>query len=146
MRFNPQSGLTLIELMAVLLIVSLGWFTLLPRLDPAGPSAARDKPLPEMNELLAEAAKAALATGRFQEVLLDRRTGFIEWGDTRVSLPSAVAECRINDQPCPPHEAHLRVYAHGFMDRLVLTLFSGESWISADLTARMIQPELQRRL
>lgn len=142
MSLHLQSGLTLIELLAVLLIVALGWFTLLPRLDPADPAASRDRPLAEMNELLAQAARAALAQGRFQEALLDRRLGVVEWGEKSIRLPSAVAECRINDQPCPAHEARFRVYAHGCMDKLALSLFSGERWVSADLSARMVHEDL----
>jgi len=42
------AGLTLVELLIVLFIVGLGWFTLLPRLDPTRPSGS-SAPLHEMN-------------------------------------------------------------------------------------------------
>lgn len=145
MPFLKQAGLTLIELLVVLLIVALGWFTLLPRLDPMNPSASQDRPLAEVNDLLARAGSAALAQGRFQELRLERQAGRLLWGGEGVRLPSAVAECRINDEPCPATEAVFRVYAHGGMDGLMIALFSGERWISAELAARLVQADLQGR-
>jgi prepilin-type N-terminal cleavage/methylation domain-containing protein len=145
MHFQHQSGLTMMELLVVLLIVGMGWFSLLPRLDPTNPSASRNKPLAEVNELLDQAAAAALFQGRFQQLHLERHPDRLGWGEQIVQLPSTVAECRINDNPCPEGEALFRVYAHGLMDRLALALFSGERWASADLAARLVQADSQGR-
>lgn len=143
MQPSHESGLTLIELLVVLLIVALGWFTLLPRLDPTAPASARDRPLAEVNELLARAGTEALNQGRFQELLLERQAGRLIWREESVRLPSGVAECRINNQPCPAREAVFRLYAHGGMDSLELVLFSGERWSSADLASHLVHQDLQ---
>ena len=140
-RLPRASGLTLMELLVVLLVVAMGWFTLLPRLDPTDPAAAQDRPLLEVNELLARAADAARSSSRFQEVRLQRHLGRMTWGENVVRLPSAVAECRINDAPCSETETTLRIYAHGWMDRITLGLYSGERWTSADLATRLIQAD-----
>jgi len=131
------------ELLTVLLIVALGWFTLLPRLDPTDRSLTRDKPLAEVNDLLARAGAAALSCGRFQELRVERQPGRLVWGEEAVRLPSGIAECRVNNTPCPAGGAVFRVYAHGCMDRLVLALFSGERWTTADLSSRLVLANYQ---
>lgn len=136
-RDLDASGLTLMELLVVLLIVAMGWFTLMPRLDPTDPAAAESRPLLEVNALLARAAETACSSGRFQELRLERHTGRMIWGEEAVRLPTAVAECRVNEAPCSEADTTFRIYAHGWMDRLALGMYSGERWISADFTARL---------
>lgn len=136
---RTQAGLTLVELLVVLAIVALGWFTLLPRLDPTDASSAKDKPLAEVNQMLARAGAAALTHGRFQELSIEGRQGRLVWGEEAIRLPSPVAECRINAESCLVPEAIFRAYPHGGMDRLDLALFSGERWTSADLATRLVQ-------
>lgn len=130
-----QTGLTLVELLIVLFIVGLGWFTLLPRLDPAVPGREQ-APLHEMNMFWEQVRQTALRTGRFQMVRVDHPHGRLSWGDTIHHLPSPVAQCTVNTDPCASPAALVRVYPQGYMDRLQLRFSSGEQWATDDLDVR----------
>lgn len=129
-------GLTLVELLIVLLIVSLGWFTLLPRLDPTRPDQAQ-QPMQAMNAFLAQVADAAFAQGRLQPLRLDPRQSRLSWNEKSHDLPAAVNGCTINSRPCPSRNVLLRVFPGGYMDNLELRFSTGEHWVSADLAVRM---------
>lgn len=133
---SRASGLTLVELLIVLLIVSLGWFTLLPRLDPTRPGRAQ-QPVQAMNDFLAQVEDAAFVQGRLQPVRLDPRVGQLNWNDKSHDLPGPVSGCTINTRPCPHRDVLLRVFPGGYMDNLELRFSTGEHWISADLAVRM---------
>ncbi|WP_031386766.1 MULTISPECIES: Tfp pilus assembly protein FimT/FimU [Desulfonatronum] len=136
---SPQSnaGLTLVELLIVLFIVGLGWFTLLPRLDPTRPSGS-NAPLHEVNVFLAQVRSTAIETGRFQAIRLDPTSGVLSWNEATHRLPTPPGRCVLNDSPCPHPAAHFRVYPQGHMDRLRLDFSSGERWTTADLDVRLI--------
>jgi hypothetical protein len=131
------AGLTLVELLIVLFIVGLGWFTLLPRLDPTRPSGS-SAPLHEMNVFLNQARIAAVQTGRFQVIRLDPVSGGLSWNDATHSMPHPSGRCTLNDFPCPHPATHFRVYPQGHMDRLRLDFTNGERWVTADLDARLV--------
>lgn len=133
---SSSAGLTLVELLIVLFIVGLGWFTLLPRLDPTRP-AGGNAPLHEMNVFLDQVRDAAVQGGRFQVIRLDPATGVLAWNETTHSLPHPPGRCILNDSPCPHPAAHFRVYPQGHMDRLQLDFTSGERWTTADLDVRL---------
>ncbi|GAB6059200.1 prepilin-type N-terminal cleavage/methylation domain-containing protein [Desulfonatronum parangueonense] len=137
-----QTGLTLIELLIVLLIVSLGWFTLLPRLDPTAPRRA-DAPLHELNVFLDQVRHAAFFSGRFQEVRLDHVQGRFVWNEASHRMHQPVTRCTINAAPCPRTEALLRIYPAGYMDPLVLVFANGEQWRTSELDVRLLASERQ---
>lgn len=129
-------GLTIVELLIVLFIVGLGWFTLLPRLDPTRPSGP-DAPLHEMNAFLAQAANAAVQAGRFQLIQLDPVSGGLTWNDASHSIPSPPSRCTLNGSPCPRPSTPVRIYPQGHMDRLLLDFPGGARWAVVDLQTRM---------
>lgn len=131
------AGLTLVELLIVLFIVGLGWFTLLPRLDPTRPSGS-NVPLHEMNVFLDQVRVAAVQVGRLQVIRLDPATGALSWNESTHRLPHPPSRCILNDSPCPHPAARFRVYPQGHMDRLQLDFISGERWATADLDARLV--------
>ena len=134
---NKLLGLTLVELLIVLFIVSLGWFTLLPRLDPTGP-AKGSEPLIEINAFLDHIRHAAVQTGRFQVIRLDLASGGMTWNEASRGLPQPVTHCTLNGSPCPRPVTHLRIYPQGHMDRLQLHFADRGQWTTADLDARLI--------
>ncbi len=140
--YAGEAGLTLVELLIVLFIISLGWFSLLPRLDPTGPGRA-DTPLHAMNTFLEQVRHAALLSGRFQEVRVDQLEGRLAWGETFHRLPMAVTRCTINAQPCSRPGAFVRIYPPGYMDRFDLTFPDGMQWATRDLDVRLAAVDRQ---
>ncbi|TVQ97920.1 MAG: hypothetical protein EA399_11880 [Desulfovibrionales bacterium] len=136
MHRRASEGLTMVELLIVLFIVSLGWFTLLPRLDPTRPSA-RETPLHQVNTLLAQAHDAALQTGVFQTIRLDPVSGALSWNETVQRMPHPPSRCLVNGAPCPHPLSEFRIYPQGHMDRLELHFPGGERWTTMDLATRL---------
>ena len=137
---SGQAGLTLVELLIVLFIVSLGWFALLPRLDPTGPRREH-APLHEMNEFLDQVRQEAFVSGRFQEIRVDHLQGRFTWNDSSQDLHQPVTRCTINESPCPRSETIVRVYPGGYMDHLVLLLADGKQWKASELDVRVLVSE-----
>lgn len=133
---RPPGGLTIVELLIVLFIVGLGWFTLLPRLDPTRPSGP-EAPLHAMNVFLAQAAETAAQTGRSQVVHLDLVFGGLTWNDATHHMPSPPSHCILNGSPCPHPSTSVRIYPQGHMDRLRLDFSGGARWAVVDLQTRM---------
>jgi hypothetical protein len=136
-RDHASAGLTLVELLIVLFIVGLGWFTLLPRLDPTRPSGS-NAPLHEVNVFLDQVRNAAVETGRFQVIRLDTASGGLSWNEATHRMPNPPGRCVLNEIPCPHPFSHFRIYPQGHMDRLLFSFTDGERWTTADLDARLI--------
>jgi hypothetical protein len=134
---NNPPGLTLVELLVVLFIVGLGWFSLLPRLDPTN-QANSDDPLTEMNTILNQVRHKAFVTGRFQEVRIDHLQGRLFWNEESLRFRSPIARCTINTVPCQRPASNIRIYPPGYMDQLDLVFASGERWTTMDLDVRML--------
>ena len=136
---SPQNnaGLTLVELLIVLFIVGLGWFTLLPRLDPTA-SPGRAEPLHQANAFLERVRHAAVQTGRFQEIRLDLASGALDWNGAALGLPNPVTRCTLNGATCPHPVVQVRIYPQGHMDQLHLQFAHREQWATAELDVRLV--------
>ncbi len=126
-----EKGLTLAELLIVLLIIGLGWFTLLPRLD-LSVSGSQDN-ISNINTLLAQAGEKAAATGTFQKIYLIPGLNYVEWKQRRFELPSPLSSGEINGQRATREKFAFVVYPSGHMDELNLFLANGKQLRSIPL-------------
>ncbi|MDZ7762791.1 MAG: hypothetical protein U5L00_21390 [Desulfovermiculus sp.] len=118
------SGLTLIELLLVLGIIGLGWFTLLPKLDgvPMGPEARLDK----VNTLLFQAGQEALQSHARQRITLTLGSTEVRWKEQEARLPAPISRVHINGRQAAGTRPGFAVYPTGHMDELNLRLQDGE--------------------
>ncbi|WP_291319819.1 prepilin-type N-terminal cleavage/methylation domain-containing protein [Desulfonatronospira sp.] len=133
---NPQ-GFTLIELLIVLLIVGLGWFTLLPRLDMS--DSSRQDSLYPVNELLRKAADEAAATNTLQRVHLAPGRDLLQWGELEARLPASLSRAEINKEQArgSGREASFLIYPAGHMDEVALVLVNGQHLRASPLDPRL---------
>jgi hypothetical protein len=134
--------MTLIEIIVVLCIVGLAWFTLLPRLNLGqGESGSRiPGNYPEVNSFLAEARRKALAEGVMQRIEGALGSDKLVWGKAEIRLPRAVTAIAINGQAVPDRKFVLRVHPSGAMDNVELTLSGGEELSARSLACRLDAP------
>ncbi len=117
-----ERGHTLVELLLVLFIVGLGWFTLLPRLDPS----SREGELDTINTMLHRAGKRAVDTYAVQRVRLFPGRDYLEWEQDRFPLPAVLSGGEINGRRMTGQESSFALYPSGHMDEVNLLLTSGE--------------------
>ncbi len=129
---GPQSGLTLIEIIVVLIIFSLGWFALLPAMSPDEEAAPR---LEAVNAMLRQARSQAMSSAKIQSLEVRLGGGVVAWDDQVEKLPSSVEDCQINGRTSLSRRAVFRIYPAGSMDELRLSLNNGEVLQAAPLTA-----------
>jgi prepilin-type N-terminal cleavage/methylation domain-containing protein len=133
--FGPRSGLTLIEIVVVLIIFSLGWFSLLPAMSPDEDKGAPG--LEPVNEMLQQARSRAMAEAQIQKLRVRLGEDVIVWGERSEELPSIVGDCQINGRTSLGGWAVFRIYPAGSMDELRLSLKNGEVIQAAPLTAAL---------
>lgn len=128
MRNDTRShGLTLLEVLVVLSIVAIGWFTLLPSLDMNVTSATFDTELDDANQLLLQARTRAMSTCTIQEVRLKAASSRIAWGDREADLPSMVSNIHVNGERHPARRNFaFRIYPSGSMDEVEIDLSNGD--------------------
>ncbi len=131
-----QHGLTLIEIIVVLLIFALGWFTLLPALSPSQ-DQEDGRELKEANELLLQARQAAMSKGVIQHLAVTRDKGVIQWGEQSAQLPSSVSNWRVNGRTLLLSKTRFKIYPSGAMDELRLNLANGAVATSSPLLATL---------
>ena len=129
-----QKGLTLTELLIVLFIIGLGWFTLLPRLDMTRES---NDPMHYVNILLQTAGEKAISTNTRQQIFLIPGRDFLEWNNQRHDLSGTLSRAVINGKPVTRTRQAFNVYPTGHMDELFLVLSSGEGFRSSPLALRI---------
>ncbi|WP_027720799.1 pilus assembly FimT family protein [Maridesulfovibrio zosterae] len=120
---SRSGGLTFIELLIVLVIVGIGWFTLMPNLDLAGNKEENHINL--VNALIYEARAEAVETDSRQYVFINFEDGFIQWGEEKVSLPSSVSSGHFNEEPMSGDGMDFTIYPEGFSDEVRLVLSDG---------------------
>lgn len=125
------AGLTLIELLLVLCIIGLGWFTLVPRLDMSDPSK-RDG-LDQVNALLFQAGQEAIRSHARQKVSLNLGHAQMHWKDQKAALPAQVSRVEINGRQVSGTNPAFTVYPTGHMDELLLRLRGGKQLHSLPL-------------
>lgn len=95
-RFR-SGGFTFIELLIVLVIVGMGWFTLMPNLDLAGDS--EEDSLNLVNAMVYEARNKAVDSDSRQFVVIDFENGLVKWGEEEAKLPDTVISGHFNENP-----------------------------------------------
>ena len=127
------SGFTFLELLVVLVIIGLGWFTLLPKLD-----LATGKPggyVNELNAFVEEARQAATKGHAIQRLECALTSDRVRYGEESFTLPAALSEIRLNGERPDGQDFFLQIYPHGGMDAVELTLMNGDVLSAAPLNA-----------
>jgi prepilin-type N-terminal cleavage/methylation domain-containing protein len=133
---SGQSGLTLIELMVVMMIFALGWFALLPALNPQTEDASVTE-LNAVNSMLSKARLEAMSGNGIQRLMIQLRGVSVAWGSQTETLPSAVSDCQVNGKTRRDQWISFRIYPSGVMDELRLSLGNGVILAGAPLTASL---------
>jgi len=131
---RSSGGLTFIELLIVLFIVGMGWFTLVPNLDLAGDRG--DDTLSMVNAFLYEARTEAVEKDLRQDVIVDFSKGKIFWNDEEISLPSRIVNGHFNESPVDEGEATFYIYPEGFSDEVRLVFGDGMTIVLDPLDVR----------
>ncbi|WP_320171804.1 prepilin-type N-terminal cleavage/methylation domain-containing protein [Maridesulfovibrio sp.] len=127
-------GLTFIELLIVLLIVGMGWFTLMPNLDLAG--GKKDDKVSLVNALIYEAKNKAVETDSRQIVHIDFESGEVRWNEETAELPDPVSSGHFNEDPVGGEGVDFTIYPAGFCDEVRLVLSNGLAIVLDPLSAR----------
>jgi len=130
-----QQGLTLIEILVVIFIFGLGWFTLLPSLDTVGNS--RQDPLQDINIMLNKAGSHAAKSYSIQEVYFSLGREVLVWNEEEQKLPASLARAVINSRQVEGTEALFRIYPAGFMDEVSMELANGYRLQSSPLEQQL---------
>lgn len=118
------------------MIIGLGWFALLPRLDLAG-QEDKDK-ISSINALLDHAAEKASATHTFQKIILIPGQNYIQWEKHALELPSILSRGEVNGIEITGVQSAFAVYPAGHMDELNLFLANGQQLRSRPLLREIL--------
>lgn len=129
-------GMTLIELLLVLLIIGLGWFSLVPNLDLN--TAAEQDNLKQVNDLLLQAGQQAVRSNTLQAITCTLGEEALHWKSQTAKLPAPLSRAEINGKQATGTKAVFRVYPTGHMDELSLRLSGGKHLQSRPL-ARVLE-------
>lgn len=132
-----SGGLTFIELLIVLVIVGMGWFTLIPNLDLAGDRS--DDSLSQINSLIYEARTEAVVTDSPQYLFIDFKNGLVKWEEQEVALPAEVTSGHFNEEPVGEDGVEFTIYPEGFCDEVRLVLSDGLALVLDPLSARFVE-------
>lgn len=131
---SRSGGLTFIELLIVLFIVGMGWFTLMPNLDLAG-NNEEDK-VSLVNALIYEARTKAVETDTRQLVFINFEKGLVSWNGEETELPDTVTSGHFNEEPIGGEGVDFTIYPEGFSDEVRLVLSNGMALILDPLSVR----------
>lgn len=129
-----SGGLTFIELLIVLLIVGMGWFSLMPNLDLAG-NKDEDR-VSLVNALVYEARNKAVETDSRQFVHINFEDGMVSWNEEEESLPDTVSSGHFNEEPIAGDGVDFVIYPEGFSDEVRLVLTNGLTLVLDPLSVR----------
>lgn len=129
--------MTLFEILIVLLVLSFGWFTLLPKLDVARMSDERGGAHRELDDFLDQVRREAETTCRQQTVSGALSDDRLAWGEKTVRLPEAVSSSRVNGAEPRERVFQFRIYPSGVMDNVELGLTSGRRLKARSLTCQL---------
>ncbi|WP_319765349.1 prepilin-type N-terminal cleavage/methylation domain-containing protein [Maridesulfovibrio sp.] len=127
-------GFTFIELLIVLFIVGMGWFTLMPNLDLAG--SRGDDSISEVNALIYEARAKAVESDSRQVVYIDFKNGLVKWNEEEATLPSKVSSGHLNEEPLGDDGVEFTIYPEGFSDEVRLVFSDGMTVVLDPLAVR----------
>ncbi len=128
-----RPGFTLLELLVVMAIVGLAWFSILPNLDIAGRMQGESRA--SLNDFLSRVRSKAVNEYSREAVTLEIGKPELKWGAETFTLASPVQRAAINEQSPLGTEIVFYVYPAGVTDAVELELLSGETLIAAPLQA-----------
>lgn len=129
-------GLTLIEVLVVLVIFALGWFAALPSLDLARPRSGDDQDIAALNTFMEEVRAAAFEMDAVQRVTVSLGQTALAWGEKKFHLPSQVSRCTVNGENPGGAAFDFIVYPVGITDEVRLVLLSGLTLSARPLSGR----------
>lgn len=120
-------GLTIIELLVVLVIFGIGWFAVLPNIDLMNASDRRNPALEHLNDFLARVRLQAMHNATIEQFTVIPGQRYLRWaGGERIALPRVVSRCLVNGRQYFDREMVFRLYPSGSMDDVRITLEGGE--------------------
>ncbi len=134
---RPRSrGMTLIEVLVVLVIFALGWLVAMPSLDLARPRSGDDRDIATLNEFIELARTSAFEEGTLQRISLSLGSAKMTWSDKTFILPSLVSRCTVNGMNPGGATFTFAVYPTGITDEVRLVLLSGLTLACRPLSGR----------
>lgn len=135
-QHSAPRGMTLIEILVVMVIFVVGVFTALPSLDLARPRSGDDRNIAELNEFIDSARTAAFEQGTVQHIEVSLGQAGLTWGEKAYDLPSLVSRCTINGANPGGTVFNFAIYPTGITDEVRLVLLSGLTLACRPLSGR----------
>ena len=131
-------GLTIIEVLVVLVIFGIGWFAILPNLNLLDRMKPETTALDQVNSFMAEVRSQAMGKGLIQSLVLVPGKRTMVWNATQFSLPATVSRCLVNGRQYFDRPTVFRVFPEGSMDDVRITLDGGAVLSSNVLSAEFV--------
>lgn len=132
-----HDGFTFIELLIVLIIVGIGWFTLMPNLNLAGNK--EEDILNRVNAFVYKARSDAVETDSKQVLYIDFEKGLLKWKDDKIALPGRVVSGHLNEEPLGGDGINFSIYPEGFCDEVRLVFADGVTLALDPLSVRFVE-------
>jgi prepilin-type N-terminal cleavage/methylation domain-containing protein len=120
-----SAGFTLIELIVVLVIIGLGMFVLLPRLDFTSTGDLSDRG--KLDALAVQARQAAMLGDQTQRLVFLLGSNTVSWQDQEAELSGSVAKLLVSGKEPTDLERGVGIYADGHIDQCSILLSSGQT-------------------
>ncbi|MDY7000886.1 MAG: type II secretion system protein [Thermodesulfobacteriota bacterium] len=119
-----RSGMTLMEILVVLVIIAMGWFAFMPALDVGGRFREADR-LEDLNKFMETVRTAAFKKCAIQKIQVVLGEDSLTWNEEKISLPGGVSRCLINGENPGGLTFDFNMYPAGVMDEVRLVLLNG---------------------
>lgn len=137
----PESarGLSILEILVVLVIFGIGWFAVLPNLNLLNSGPSRNVAVERLNTFLANVRAQAMRTNSIERFTLTPGERTLVWREEKAPLPGVVSRCLVNGRQYFDRVMEFRIYPGGFMDDVRITLDGGQvlsaNTLAAEFTA-----------
>ena len=118
-------GLTLMEVLVVLIIFGIGWFPILPNWNLLDMTRQGSSSLDRLNTLMGEVRSLAMKKGTIERMTIIPGKRTLAWGNAETSFPAAVSRCQVNGRQNFDRPTEFRVYPSGDMDDVRVVLDGG---------------------
>lgn len=122
---GQPAGLTIMEVLVVLIIFGIGWFAVLPNLGLLDAMRTTDPGLDRLNAFLAQARSQAMGNGTMARMVVVPGKKTLSWEGVETIFPAAVSRCLVNGRQHFDRPTEFRVYPTGAMDDVRITLDGG---------------------